>query len=38
MLLLQVFHSVRPVRLLIEQIDYNLSFRWSVGLGIDAPV
>ena len=37
-LLLQAFHSVRSERLLIEQLDYNLLFRWFVGLGIDDPV
>lgn len=34
-LLLQVFYSVRPERLLVEQIDYKLLFRWFVGLGMD---
>jgi transposase len=34
-LLLQVFYSVRAERLLVEQIDYNLLFRWFVGLGMD---
>ena len=37
-LLLQVFYSVRSERLLVEQIDYNLLFRWFVGLGIDESV
>ncbi len=37
-LLLQVFYSVRSERLLVEQIDYNLLFRWFVGLGIDDAV
>ena len=37
-LLLQVFYSVRPERLLVEQIDYNLLFRWFVGLGMDDAV
>lgn len=32
-LLLQVFHSVRSERLLMEQMRYNLLFRWFVGLG-----
>ncbi len=32
-LLLQVFYSVRSERQLVEQIDYNLLFRWFVGLG-----
>jgi transposase len=34
-LLLQVFFSIRSERLLVEQIDYNLLFRWLVGLGMD---
>src|SRR5258708_11230554 len=34
-LLLQVFFSVRSERQLVEQIDYNLLFRWFVGLGMD---
>ncbi|WP_308387588.1 IS5 family transposase [Acidithiobacillus sp. AMEEHan] len=37
-LLLQVFYSVRSERQLLEQLDYNLLFRWFVGLGMDAPV
>ncbi len=37
-LLLQVFYSVRSERLLVEQIDYNLLFRWFVGLGMDDTV
>jgi transposase len=36
--LLQAFFSVRSERQLMEQIDYNLMFRWFVGLGIDDPV
>jgi hypothetical protein len=35
--LLQAFFSVRSERLLMEQIDYNLLFRWFVGLPMDAP-
>jgi transposase len=35
--LLQAFFSVRSERQLMEQIDYNLLFRWFVGLGMDAP-
>jgi hypothetical protein len=31
-LLLQIFYSVRSERLLIEQLDYNLLFRWFVGM------
>lgn len=34
-LLLQVFFSIRSERLLVEQIDYNLLFRWFVGLSTD---
>jgi transposase len=37
-LLLQVLYSVRSERLLIEQLDYNLLFRWFVGLGMDEPI
>ena len=33
--LLQVFYSIRSERLLMEQLDYNLLFRWFVGLGLD---
>lgn len=36
--LLQAFFPVRSERMLMEQIDYNLLFRWFVGLEIDAPV
>ena len=34
-LLLQVLYSVRSERLLMEQLDYNLLFRWFVGLTMD---
>jgi transposase len=37
-LLLQVLYSIRSERLLMEQLDYNLLFRWFVGLDLDAPV
>ena len=37
-LLLQEFYSVRSERQLMEQLDYNLLFRWFVGLGVDDPV
>lgn len=37
-LLLQVFYSIRSERLLCEQLDYNLLFRWFVGLSGDEPV
>jgi len=33
-LLLQLFYSVRSERLLMEQLNYNLLFRWFVGLAI----
>jgi transposase len=36
--LLQAFFSVRSERQLMEQIDYNLLFRWFVGLPMDAKV
>src|SRR3954452_6953710 len=36
--LLQAFFSVRSERMLMQQIDYNLLFRWFVGLPIDAEV
>jgi transposase len=36
--LLQAFFSVRSERQLMEQFDYNLMFRWFVGLGVDDPV
>jgi transposase len=36
--LLQIFYSVRSERLLMEQLDYNLLFRWFVGLAIDDAV
>lgn len=34
-LLLQVLYTIRSERQLMEQLDYNLLFRWFVGLGID---
>jgi transposase len=37
-LLLQVFYSIRSERQLVEQLDYNLLFRWFVGLGMDDAV
>lgn len=37
-LLLQTLFTIRSERLLMEQLDYNLLFRWSVGLGMEAPV
>ena len=37
-LLLQAFYSIRSERQLMEQLDYNLLFRWFVGLSMDAAV
>jgi transposase len=37
-LLLQVFFTIRSERMLIEQLDYNLLFRWFVGMSADEPV
>ena len=34
-LLLQAFYSIRSERQLMEQLDFNLLYRWFVGLGID---
>ena len=33
--LLQILYSIRSERQLMEQMDYNLLFRWFVGLGVD---
>ena len=37
-LLLQIFYSIRSERMLVEQLDYNLLFRWFVGLSMDDKV
>jgi len=37
-LLVQVLYTVRSERQLMEQLDYNLLFRWFVGLNMDEPV
>ena len=37
-LLLQIFYSVRSERMLIEQLEYNLLFRWFVGMEMDEMV
>ena len=37
-LLLQALYSVRSERQLMEQLDYNLLFRWFVGLNMDDPI
>jgi transposase len=36
--LLQMLYSIRSERLLMEEMDYNLLFRWFVGLNVDEPV
>jgi transposase len=36
--LLQVLYTIRSERQLMEQLDYNLLFRWFVGLTLDDPV
>jgi transposase len=36
--LLQIFYSVRSERMLIEQLEYNLLFRWFVGMEMDEAV
>lgn len=37
-LLLQIFFSIRSEPMLVEQLRYNLLFRWFVGLGMDDPI
>ncbi len=37
-LLLQVLYSIRSERQLMEQLDYNLLYRWFVGLNMDDPI
>ena len=36
--MIQILFSVRSERQLMEQMQYNLMFRWFVGLGVDDPV
>src|SRR5215510_11186908 len=36
-MLLQAFYGIRSERLLMERIEYDLLFRWFVGLGVDEP-
>src|SRR3954462_1745351 len=36
--LLQALYSIRSERQLMEQLNYNLLYRWFVGIGVDAPV
>ncbi len=37
-LLLQILYSVRSERMLMEQLEYNMLFRWFVGLNMDEPI
>jgi transposase len=37
-LLLQTLYSIRSERQLMEQLDFNILYRWFVGLSLDAPV
>ena len=37
-LLLQAFYSIRSERQLMERLEFDLLFRWFVGLGVDEPV
>jgi transposase len=37
-LLVQIFFSIRSEPMLLEQLRYNLLFRWFVGLGMDDPI
>src|SRR5579871_6185564 len=37
-LLIQILYTVRSERMLMEQLQYNLLFRWFVGLNMDEPV
>ena len=37
-LLLQILYTIRSERMLMEQLQYNLLFRWFVGLNMDDPV
>ncbi len=37
-ILLQAFYTIRSERLLMEQLDYNLLFRWFVGMDVDEPI
>jgi len=37
-LLIQMFYTIRSERMLMEQLNYNLLFRWFVGLEMDDPV
>jgi transposase len=36
--LLQMLYSIRSERLLMEEIDYSMLFRWFIGLNLDDEV
>ena len=36
--LVQMLYSIRSERLLMEEIDYSMLFRWFVGMNLDEPV
>jgi transposase len=36
--LIQMLYSIRSERLLMEEVDYNMLFRWFVGMNLDEPV
>jgi transposase len=36
-MLLQAFYSIRSERLPMERLEYDLLFRWFVGIGVDDP-
>src|SRR5499426_698838 len=36
--LIQMLYSIRSERLLMEEIDYSMLFRWFVGMNLDEPV
>ena len=37
-LLLQGLYTIRSERLLVEEIDYSILFRWFIGLSLDEPI
>jgi transposase len=37
-LVLQMLYTIRSERLLMEELDHRVLFRWFVGLGMDDPV
>ena len=37
-LLLQAFYTIRSERQLVERLEFDLLFRWFVGIGVDDPV